>query len=329
LTATGAICFTEHGGPEVLEWSEVAVPDPGPGEVLVRHAAVGINFADTYFRAGVYPVELPSGLGVEAAGVVEAVGSGVDGFTVGSRVTYTGSPLGAYCTMRTMPVDSLIALPDAISFETAAAMTMRGLTAAYLLRRIWPLEVGDTVLLHAAAGGVGLIVCQWGRLLGLRVIGTTSTQEKADVARAHGCDHVLVDPGDELPRAVRDLTDGMGVRVVYDGIGHDTFEASLRSLGRRGLLVCLGTASGPVPAISAFELGRRGSLFVTRPALADYISDRAERAALADELFDHVEAGRIAVEVNQHYELADAARAHRDLEGRRTIGSSIFLVPSE
>ena len=220
---------------------------------------------------------------------------------------------------------SLIALPDAISFETAAAMTMRGLTAAYLLRRIWPLEAGDTVLVHAAAGGVGLIVCQWARHLGLRVIGTTSTQEKAEVARAHGCDHVLVGPGDELARAVRDLTDGEGVRVVYDGVGHDTFEASLRSLRRRGLLVCLGTASGPVPPISAFELGRRGSLFVTRPALADYISDRADRSALAGELFDHVAAGRIAVEVNQRYALADASRAHRDLEGRRTSGSTILL----
>jgi NADPH2:quinone reductase len=208
-------------------------------------------------------------------------------------------------------------------------MTMRGLTAAYLLRRIWPLEAGDAVLMHAAAGGVGLIVCQWARLLGLRVIGTTSTDEKAEVARAHGCDHVLVAPGDELPRAVRDLSDGAGVQVVYDGIGHDTFEGSLRSLARRGLLVCLGTASGPVPPVSAFELGRRGSLFVTRPALADYIVDGAERAALAGELFDHVAAGRISVEVNQQYALTDAACAHRDLESRKTTGSSIFLVSTE
>ncbi|MER5468154.1 quinone oxidoreductase [Streptomyces sp. NPDC002685] len=321
-----AIRFDETGGPEVLRWEEVVVGDPGPGEVRIRHHAVGLNFADTYFRSGLYPARLPAGLGVEAAGVVEAVGEGVTQFTEGDRVTYTGSPLGAYSTERVMPVDSLIKLPDGIAFETAAAMTMRGLTSAYLLRRIHPLKAGDTILLTAAAGGVGLIVCQWAKLLGLNVIGTVSTEEKAELARAHGCDHVIHYRSENVAERVRELTDGAGVPVAFDSIGKTTYAASLASLRRRGLLVCFGTASGPVPPIDAMQLAVQGSLFVTRPALADYIADPAERAELAGELFDHVISGRITIEVNQRYALEDAVLAHRELEAGQTTGSSVFVL---
>jgi NADPH2:quinone reductase len=313
-----------HGGPDVLTLEQVDVPEPGPGEVTVRHAAVGINFADTYFRTGRYPVRLPSGLGVEGSGVIEAVGPGVTGFGVGERITYTGSPLGAYSTRRTLPVDSLIHLPDAIAFDTAAAMTLRGLTTAYLLRRIWPLREGDTVLFHAAAGGVGLLFCQWAALLGVRVIGTVSTDEKAALAADHGCTEVLHPGRDDVVERVRELTDGAGVTVVYDGVGAATFDVSLRCLARRGLMVCLGAASGPPPVVDPAELVRRGSIYLTRPALADYLADRSERAALVDELFDHVMSGAIRVEANHRYALADAAAAHHDLESRATTGSLIF-----
>ncbi|MEV7176517.1 quinone oxidoreductase [Kitasatospora sp. NPDC093679] len=321
-----AIRFHETGGPDVLRWEEVEVGAPGPGEVRIRHAAVGLNFADTYFRTGLYPAPLPAGLGVEGAGTVEAVGPGVTGFAEGDRVTYTGSPLGAYSTERVMPTGSLIKLPDAIGFETAAAMTMRGLTSAYLLRRIHPLKAGDTVLLHAAAGGVGLILCQWAKLLGLTVIGTVSSTEKAELARAHGCDHVVHYREEDVAARVRELTGGEGVPVVFDSVGRTTFAGSLASLRRRGLLVCFGTASGPVPPIDAMQLALHGSVFVTRPALADYIADPAERAELAGELFGHVAAGRIRIEINQRYSLKDAAQAHRDLEGGRTTGSSVFVL---
>ncbi|MEZ5149731.1 quinone oxidoreductase family protein [Rhodococcus zopfii] len=321
-----AVRFYETGGPEVLTWEAVEVGDPGPGEVRIRHEAVGMNFADTYFRTGLYPAPLPAGMGVEAAGVIEAVGADVDGFAPGDRVTYTGSPLGAYSTERVMPAEHLIHLPDAISFETAAAMTMRGLTTSYLLRRIRPLAAGDTVLLHAAAGGVGLIFTQWAKLLGIKVVGTVSTEEKAEVARAHGCDEVILYTREDVARRVRELTDGKGVPVVFDSIGATTYETSLNSLARRGLLVCFGTASGPVPPIDAMQLAIKGSLYVTRPALADYIADPAERAELAGELFSHVAAGDITVEINQRYGLDDAVRAHRDIESGRSIGSSVFAL---
>lgn len=321
-----AVRFHQTGGPEVMRLEAVEVGDPGPGEARVRHVAVGLNFADTYFRSGLYPAALPAGLGVEAAGVVEAIGPGVDAVAVGDRVAYTGSPLGAYSTARVMPAGSLIKLPDLIAFETASAMMMRGLTSAYLMRRIWPLQAGQTILLHAAAGGVGLIVSQWAKLLGLTVIGTVSSEAKAELARAHGCDHIIRYDQEDVAARVRALTDGEGVPVVYDGVGRDTFAGSLDSLKRRGLLVCFGTASGPQPPIEAMQLAMKGSLYVTRPALADYIADPVERADLAGELFDHVGAGRIRIEINQHYDLADAQRAHRDLEGRRTTGSSIFIL---
>ncbi|HKX69306.1 MAG TPA: quinone oxidoreductase [Intrasporangium sp.] len=322
------IRFYEAGGPEVMQWESLQVGAPGPGEVRVRHAAVGLNFADTYFRSGLYPAALPAGMGVEGAGVVEAVGPGVMDFVAGDRVTYTGSPLGAYSTERVMSADHLIKLPETIPFDTAAAMTMRGLTSAYLLRRIAPLREGDTVLLHAAAGGVGLIFTQWARLLGINVIGTVSTDAKAEVARAHGCEHTIVYTREDVATRVRELTDGAGVPVVYDSIGRTTYQSSIDSLARRGLLVCFGTASGQIPPINAMELAVKGSLFVTRPALADYIADPAERTALAGEVFGHVGAGRIRVEINQRYALEDAVRAHRDLEAGRSVGSSVFELES-
>jgi NADPH2:quinone reductase len=321
-----AIRYYTFGAPDVLRWEAVNVGAPGPGEVRVRHEAVGLNFADTYFRSGLYPAELPAGMGVEAAGVIEAVGPDVGGFAEGDRVTYTGSPLGAYSTERVMPAASLIKLPEGIAFETAAAMTMRGLTAAYLLTRIYPVKRGDTVLLHAAAGGVGLIFLQWARLLGVTVIGTVSTDEKAEAARAHGCAETIVYTREDVPERVRELTGGAGVPVAYDSVGEKTHRWSLDSLGRRGLLVCFGTSSGRIPPIDAMDLVTKGSLFVTRPALADYIADPAERAALAGELFDHVESGRIKIEINQRYALEDAVQAHRDLESGRSVGSSVFCL---
>src|SRR3954469_12568819 len=322
------IHFHETGAPDVLRWEALTVGEPGAGEVRIRHAAVGLNFADTYFRTGLYPAALPAGMGVEAAGVIEEVGPGVSGFAEGDRITYTGSPLGAYSTERVMDVAPLIKLPGTIPFETAAAMTMRGLTTGYLLRRIADLKAGDTVLLHAAAGGVGLLFTQWAALLGVNVIGTVSTDEKAAIARAHGCAETIVYTREDVAARVRELTDGAGVAVAYDSIGRATVPSSLDSLRRRGLLVCFGTASGSIPPIDAMQLAVKGSLFVTRPALADYIADPAERAELAGELFGHLASGRIHVAINQRYALDDAVTAHRDLESGRSVGSSVFLLES-
>lgn len=323
-----AVRFYETGGAEVLRYEDVEVGEPGPGEARLRHVAVGLNFADTYFRNGTYPIPLPNGLGVEAAGVVTAIGPGVTQVAVGDRVSYTGfvNTLGAYSTERVIPVAPLIKLPETIAFETAAAMTMRGLTSAYLMRRIHNFKAGDTILLHAAAGGVGLIVTQWAKLLGLNVIGTVSTDAKGDLARAHGCDHIVNYAREDVAKRVRELTGGVGVDVVFDSVGKDTFMASLDSLKRRGLMVCVGTASGTIPPFDPQLLAMKGSLFLTRPALADYIADPAEKAALGAELFDHVGSGRIKIEINQHYGLQDAVAAHRDLESRKTTGSSIFVI---
>ncbi|MCA7990250.1 quinone oxidoreductase [Burkholderia cepacia] len=323
-----AVRFHETGGPDVLRWEAVDVGDPGAGQVRLRHEAVGLNFADTYFRSGLYPVPLPAGIGVEAAGVVDAVGPGVTNVAVGDRVTYTGflNTLGAYSTERLIPAAPLVRLPAGISCETAAAMTMRGLTSAYLLRRIHAFAPGDTILLHAAAGGVGLIVSQWAKLLGLTVIGTVSSEHKAAIARAHGCDHTIDYSREDVAKRVRELTDGAGVDVVFDSVGKNTFEGSLDSLKRRGLMVCVGTASGPIPPFDPQRLAMKGSLYLTRPALADYIADPAEKNDLAGELFAHVAAGRIRIEINQRYALQDAAQAHRDLESRKTTGSSVFIV---
>ena len=323
-----AIRFYEAGGPEVLRLEDVAVGEPGPGEVRLRHVAVGLNFADTYFRNGTYPIPLPAGMGVEAAGVVEAIGPGVSNVAVGDKVTYTGfiNTLGAYSTARIIAAAPLIKLPAGIECETAAAMTMRGLTSAYLMRRIHDFKAGDTILLHAAAGGVGLIVSQWAKLLGLRVIGTVSTEEKAAVARAHGCDETINYSHEDVAKRARELTDGVGVNVVFDSVGKSTFLASLDSLKRRGLMVCVGTASGPIDGFNPQLLAMKGSLYLTRPALADYIADPAEKTELANEIFGHVAAGRIKIEINQRYALQEAVQAHRDLEARKTTGSSIFVI---
>jgi NADPH:quinone reductase-like Zn-dependent oxidoreductase len=323
-----AVRFYETGAPDVLRYEDVEVGEPGPGEVRLRHVAVGLNYADTYFRNGTYPIPLANGMGVEAAGVVEALGEGVSNVAVGDRVTYTGfiNTLGAYSTERIIPAAPLIKLPETISLETAAAMTMRGLTSAYLMRRIYDFKPGDTLLLHAAAGGVGLIVSQWAKLLGLNVIGTVSTEAKAEIARAHGCDHIINYSNEDVAKRVRELTDGVGAHVVFDSVGKDTLMGSLDSLKRRGLMVCVGTASGPIPEFNPVLLAMKGSLFMTRPALADYIADPLEKAELAGELFDHVGSGRIKIGINQRYELKDAVQAHRDLEARKTTGSSIFVI---
>ena len=319
--------FYEAGGPDVLRVEEQPVGNPKDGEVRIRHLAVGMNFADTYFRQGYYPVPLPNGMGVEASGVIEAVGSNVNGFKVGDRVTYTGSPLGAYSTERVMPIQSLIKLPVDIDHQTAAAMTMPGLSAAYWLLKTNPwMKSGDTILIHAAAGGVGLIAVQWAKLLGLRVIGTVSTLDKAAKAKAHGCDEIIFYREEDVAARVRELTDGEGATTVYDTVGKDTFEASLKSLKRRGVLVGCGTASGPFPPIDALKLAIQGSVYFTRPALADYIANPTERAELAGALFDHVASGLIKIEINQRYNLDEAVQAHRDIEAGRTTGSSIFVI---
>jgi NADPH2:quinone reductase len=320
--------FQETGGPEVLRYQDVEVGDPGPGEVRLRHVAVGLNYADTYFRNGTYRVPLPAGMGVEGAGVIVAVGRGVTKVAIGDAVTYTGflNTLGAYSTERIVAAAPLIKVPPGITCQTAAAMTMRGLTAAYLLRRIYPFKTGEAILLHAAAGGVGLIVSQWAKLLGLTVIGTVSNEEKAAVARAHGCAHTIDYSHEDVAKRVREITSGAGVSVVFDSVGKSTFAASLDSLKRRGLMVCVGTASGTIPPFDPQLLAMKGSLHLTRPALADYIADPAEKAELAAEVFGHVAAGRIRIEINQQYTLKDAAQAHRDLESRKTTGSSIFVI---
>lgn len=328
MTSNKAIRFYGSGVPEVMRYEDIEVGKPAAGQILLRHVAVGLNCADTYFRDGTYQIPLPNGMGVEASGVIEAVGDGVTDFQVGDRVTYTGflNTLGAYSTSRLIDANVLIKLPEGISCETAAAMTMRGLTSAYLMRRIYDFKKGDTILLHAAAGGVGLIVSQWAKLLGLTVIGTTSSDEKAAIAKAYGCDHVINYNHENVAKCVRELTNGIGVNVVFDSVGKDTFMSSLDSLKRRGLMVCVGTASGPIPDFNPVLLAMKGSLYITRPALADYIADPAEKQALANELFDHVASGRIKIEINQRYELKDAVQAHRDLEARKTTGSSIFVI---
>ena len=322
-----AVRFYEAGGPEVLKLEQVAVGDPGPGEVRLRHAAVGCNFADTYFRSGMYPAPLPAGIGVEGAGTIEAVGEGVTGFAVGDRVAYNGSPLGAYCTERVMPAAPLFKLPDGISFEQAAASTMRGLSATYWLTKTNPrIKPGDTILLHAAAGGVGLLAVQMAKLLGLRVIGTVSTEAKAEMARSMGCDEIIFYRREDVAARVKELTGGEGVSTVFDSVGKDTFAGSLKSLKRRGVLVGCGTASGPFPPIDAFQMMLQGSVYFTRPAFADYFADPVERAELAGLWFGHLAAGRIKVEIGQRYALDQCVEAHRELESGRTIGSSIFVL---
>ena len=320
-----AIRMHQAGGPEVMSWEEVEVGDPAPTEARVRHAAVGLNYIDIYHRTGLYPLPLPSGLGLEAAGVVEAIGTAVTDLRPGDRVAYAGGPVGAYSQVRCLPADRLLQLPDAIDFRTAAAMMLQGLTSAYLLRRTCRVEAGDAVLIHAAAGGVGLIACQWAKALGATVIGTVSNDAKAALASAHGCDHVIHYTREDFARRVREITGGAGVRVVYDGVGKDTFAGSLDSLQTCGMLVSFGNASGPVPPFDPLLLSQKGSLFLTRPTLMHYTAKRADLVALGSELFDVVGAGKVRIEVNQTYPLADVASAHRDLEARKHTGSTVLL----
>ena len=320
-----AIRFHQTGGPEVLRWEEVPVGDPAADEVRLRHEAVGLNYIDTYQRSGLYPLPLPSGLGQEGAGVVEAVGKDVRDFRPGDRVAYAGGPVGAYSQQRCLPAARLLKLPESIDFRTGAAMMLQGLTTAYLLRRTYAVQAGDAVLIHAAAGGVGLIACQWARALGATVIGTVSTEAKAELARQHGCEHVILYSHEDVAARVRDITGGEGVAVVYDGVGKDTFSASLDSLRMRGMMVSFGNASGAVPPFNPLLLTQKGSLFLTRPMLAHYTANRDELLALGQELFAVVESGKVRININQTFALADAADAHRALEARQTTGSTVLL----
>lgn len=320
-----AIRIHQTGGPEVLAWEEVDLPAPAAGEVTVRHHAVGLNYIDTYHRTGLYPVPLPSGLGLEGAGVVEAVGEGVSEVKVGDRVAYAGGPLGAYAEVRNIPAHRLLKLPDSISFDIGAAMMLQGLTAAYLLRKTYRVQPGDTVLIQAAAGGVGLLACQWAKALGATVIGTVGSPAKAELAKAHGCDHVINYSTENFTQRVRDITGGEGVAVVYDGVGKDTFMGSLDCLRPMGMMVSYGNASGPVPPVDLILLSQKGSLFITRPTLMNYTAKRADLVELGNELFPVVMSGQVRVEVNQRYALKDVAQAHRDLEERKTTGSTILL----
>ncbi len=322
---THAIRIHATGGPEVMRWEEVSVGETAPNEARVRHAAVGLNFIDVYFRSGRYPLQLPSGLGLEGAGVVEAVGSAVTDVQVGDRVAYAGGPPGAYAEVRNIPADRLVKLPDSIDFKTAAAMMLQGMTAQYLLRRTYRVQAGDTILIQAAAGGVGLIVCQWAKALGATVIGTVSSDAKAALAKAHGCDHPIIYTREDFVARVKEITGGEGVPVVYDSVGADTFAKSLDCLRPLGMMVTFGQSAGPVAPVDTQELSKRGSLFLTRPTLFTYIAKRSDLLATAQELFDVVTSGKVKIEVNQTYALKDAAQAHIDLESRRTTGSTILL----
>jgi len=322
-----AIRFHKTGGPEVLQWEDLPMGEPAAGECRIAHKAVGLNYIDTYHRTGLYPMPLPSGIGLEAAGVVEAVGPGVTEFKPGDRVAYCNGPIGAYSEKKNHPADRLVKLPDGISFEQGASMMLQGLTVQYLLRRLhYVPKSGDTILWHAAAGGVGLIACQWARALGVNVIGTVSSEEKAQLAREHGCTHPIIYTKEDFVARVNEITGGKKVPVVYDSVGKDTFMKSLDCLAVRGMLVLFGNASGPVDALNTGLLAQKGSLYVTRPTLISYTAKREELVGAAKEIFDHVLAGRIKVGPRQSYALKDAAQAHRDLEGRRTTGSTI-LVP--
>jgi NADPH:quinone reductase len=321
---TKAIRIHANGGPEVLHWEDVPTPEPGPGEALVRHAAVGLNYIDVYFRTGLYKTALPATIGMEGAGTVLAVGSGVTVVQPGDRVAYAGAPIGAYATERVIAADRLVKVPDGIDDVTAAAMMLQGLTAQYLIRRTHRLTAGETILVHAAAGGVGLILCQWAKHLGATVIGVVSTEEKAKIARAHGAEHTLVGY-DNLAAEVKRITGGAMVPVVYDSIGKDTFTASLDCLAPLGLMVSFGSASGPVSAFDIGLLAAKGSLYITRPTLVTYTAKRADLEQSAQDLFDVVKSGAVKIAVNQTYALKDAAQAHIALESRKTTGSTVLL----
>jgi NADPH2:quinone reductase len=320
-----AIRYQKQGGPEVLQLEEVPVGEPGPGQARVRHVAIGVNFIDIYQRSGLYPMQLPQVAGNEGAGVVEAVGPGVSNVRQGDRVTYTGLP-GSYCDVRIVPADRLVKLPEGISEEMAASMTLKGMTVQYLIHRTYAVKSGDTVLWHAAAGGVGTIACQWLKAIGATTIGTVGSDEKAALAKAHGCHHVINYSKENFVERVKSLTGGKGVPVVYDAVGKTTWEGSLDCLRPRGLMVSFGNASGPVAPVNLGILSQKGSLYVTRPTLVTYTASRTDLEETAKSLFDVVKSGKVKIETTKRYKLADAAQAHRDLEGRKTTGS-IVLVP--
>lgn len=326
MTETTAIRIHQTGGPEVLRLDTVELTDPGPGEARVRHTAIGVNYIDTYHRSGLYPLpRFPHGLGQEAAGVVEALGEGVTDIAVGDRVAYFGGGPGAYCGARNVRADLLIQLPDAVSDEVAAASLLKGMTVEYLIQRTYPLKRGQTVLWHAAAGGVGLIACQWLAHLGVTMIGTVSSDEKAELARANGCAHPIVYTREDFVARTRELTDGVGVPVVYDSVGRDTFERSLACLARRGMFVGFGNASGKPDPFDLAVLSQRGSLFATRPTLFDYVATREELLASSAALFEVIASGAVKIDIRQRFALADAAEAHRALESRMTTGSTVLL----
>lgn len=320
-----AIRFSTAGGPDVMQYVDVEVGEPGPGEIRVRHHAVGLNYIDVYFRTGQYPQPLPGGLGMEGAGVVEAAGPGVTHLKPGDRVAYACKPPGAYAEARIMPADGVVRLPESIDFETGAAMMLQGLTVQYLFHRTFPLKGGETILFHAAAGGVGLIACQWARAIGVNMIGTVGSDEKGELAKAHGCAHVINYNKENFVERVRELTGGKGVPVVYDSIGASTFTGSLDCLAPLGMMVSFGSASGPVPPVNLGELASRGSLYITRPTLFSYTARREDLESMAAHLFEMVSSGKVKIEINQRYPLRDAATAHADLESRRTTGSTILI----
>ena len=321
-----AIRIHKTGGPEVLRWDDVNVGGLQAGEVRLRQTAVGLNFIDTYHRSGLYPVDaLPTAIGMEGAGVVEEIGDNVQGFQVGDRVAYAGGPIGSYAEERQMPASRLVKLPDTIDDQHGAALMLKGLTTQYLVRRCYHVKPGDTILIHAAAGGMGLLVCQWAKHLGATVIGTVSTREKAELAASHGCDHPILYREEDFVERVRELTNGEGVPVVYDSVGRDTFDGSLDCLRPLGLMVTFGQSSGPVPPLAVHELTARGSLFLTRPTLATYTATREQLLANAAELFDVVKKGVVKIEINQTYPLQNAEQAHRDLESRKTTGATVLL----
>jgi NADPH2:quinone reductase len=320
-----AIRIHQPGGPEVLRLEDVDVGAPGEGEARIRQTAVGINYIDTYHRTGLYPLPMPTGIGLEGAGMVEAVGPGVSDLKPGDRVAYAGGPVGAYADLRLMPADRLVKVPDGISDQQAAGMMLKGMTSEYLIRRTFPVKAGDTVLFHAAAGGVGLIACQWLKALGAHVIGTVGSDEKAALAKAHGCEFPVVYTREDFVARVKEITGGKGVPVVYDSVGKDTFARSLDCLRPRGMMVLFGAASGPVPPFDSQTLAQKGSLFLTRPTLFAYTASREDLVTSATSLFDAVGSGQVKIEVSRTYPLADAQQAHRDLESRKTTGSLLLL----
>jgi NADPH2:quinone reductase len=319
-----AVQATRVGGPEVLEAIDLPVPEPGRGQVRIHHRAIGLNFIDTYQRSGLYPIRMPAVLGQEAAGAVDAIGEGVSGWRKGDRVAYSGQ-MGAYAEFHVVSAERLLRLPESISFEIAAASLLKGMTAEFLLHRCYPLTAGEIILVHAASGGVGTILVQWAKAIGAVVIGTVGSAAKADLARDHGCDHVILYRDEDVSKRVREITQGRGVRVAYDSVGKDTFEGTLASLGRRGLFVSFGNASGPAPAVEPGRLSRAGSLYLTRPTLFDYIATPQELAASAAALFEVIASRAVKIEIGQTFPLKDARRAHEALEGRETIGASLLI----